>query len=71
MSTAFAQLLQAMVAPLTAAPPLAGGRVHANRLRPIAAGGASAIVSCDTVAHPTNRISIVPAVAVAVRDLGF
>jgi len=33
--------------------------------------GAGDIVSCDTVAHPTNRISIVPAVAVAVRDLGF
>ena len=33
--------------------------------------GAGDIVSCDTVAHSTNRISIVPAVAVAVRDLGF
>ena len=33
--------------------------------------GAGDIVSCDTVAHPTNQISIVPAVAVAVRDLGF
>jgi len=33
--------------------------------------GAGDIVSCDTVAHPTNRISIVPAVAAAVQDLGF
>ncbi len=33
--------------------------------------GAGDIVSCDTVAHPTNQISIVPAVAAAVQDLGF
>lgn len=33
--------------------------------------GAGDIVSCNTITHPTNRISIVPAVAAAVRDLGF
>lgn len=33
--------------------------------------GAGDIVSCDTIAHPTNRISIVPAVAAAIQDLGF
>jgi ribose-phosphate pyrophosphokinase len=33
--------------------------------------GAGDIVSCNTIAHPTNRISIVPALAAAVRDLGF
>ncbi len=33
--------------------------------------GAGDIVSCNTIAHPTNRISIVPAVAAAVQNLGF
>lgn len=44
MSTAFATLQAALLAALTAAPALAGGRISANRLRPIAAGHSTAIV---------------------------
>lgn len=42
--TAFATIQAALLAALTAAPALAGGRISANRLRPIAAGHSTAIV---------------------------
>jgi hypothetical protein len=44
MSTAFATLQAALLAALTAAPALAGGRISANRLRPIPTGQSTAIV---------------------------
>lgn len=44
MSTAFQSIADALVAALLAGPALAGGRVYANRLRPLPAGQASAIV---------------------------
>ena len=44
MSTAFAALQAALLAALTAAPALAGGRISANRLRPIPTGQNTAIV---------------------------
>ena len=44
MSTAFASIQAAIIAELSAATALADGRMYANRLRPIGAGHASAIV---------------------------
>jgi len=44
MSTAFASIQAALQAALSAAPALAGGRISANRVRPIPAGQATAIV---------------------------
>lgn len=44
MSTAFASIQAAIMAALSAATALADGRIYANRLRPIGAGHASAIV---------------------------
>lgn len=44
MSTAFQAIAAAIAAALTAAPALAGGRVYANRLRPLPEGVATAIV---------------------------
>ena len=44
MSTAFATLQAALIAALGADVALAGGRIYVNRLRPIAANQASAIV---------------------------
>lgn len=44
MSTAFRSVLAAVVGALSAAPALAEGRVYANRLQPLPAGRASAVV---------------------------
>jgi hypothetical protein len=44
MSTAFRSVLAALVGALSAAPALAEGRVYANRLQPLPAGRASAVV---------------------------
>lgn len=44
MSTAFAAVLAAVIGALQATPALADGRVHANRLQPLPAGRASAVV---------------------------
>lgn len=44
MSTAFRSVLAAVVGVLSAAPALAEGRVYANRLQPLPAGRASAVV---------------------------
>ena len=44
MTTAFKSLTAALVAALVAAPTLAGGRVYANRLRPIPQAQATAVV---------------------------
>lgn len=44
MSTAFSGIQAAIIAALSAATALAGGRITANRLRPIAAGNNTAIV---------------------------
>ena len=33
------------------------------------AAGAAAVVSCDTIIHPSNRIAMAPAIASAVREL--
>ena len=33
------------------------------------AAGAASIVSCDTIAHPSNRIALAPAIALRVREL--
>lgn len=43
-TTAFAQVIEAVRAALAASPALAGGRVFVNRLRPLAASDATAIV---------------------------
>ncbi len=44
MSTAFLAIQSALLAALSAAPALAGGRISANRLRPIAANQVTALV---------------------------
>ena len=43
-TTAFQQVIEALSAALKAAPMLAGGRVFVNRLRPLAASDATAVV---------------------------
>ena len=43
-ATAFVAIQTALMGALTAAPALAGGRIHANHLRPIGTGHATALV---------------------------
>ena len=44
MTSAFIGLQNSLVAALVAAPALAGGRIYANRLRPVSAGSTTAVV---------------------------
>lgn len=54
--TAFVSIQSALIAALGTAPALAGGRIYANRLRPIAAGQNTAIVVRLDVADGVEQV---------------
>lgn len=56
MTTAFASVQSELIAALGTAPALAGGRIYANRLRPIAAGSNTAIVVRMDAADGTEQV---------------